>query len=254
MRREIRRIFAMLLLLAGLCAHTAFAEYSGDRQVQEFIPCIAGVWVDEAGHRQMHIFGGQDGINSFRIMGIRDWEGNAADGSAVLTVMEKRGSREMTVEYHRDGADSWLLLDGRLKVVPEQAEKVHAESVGGVSLDMPMMQLLYLYGPPAEYLEEAATKELCGVESYAWYYRNEGWLVTFDRSSSTVDRIFLFPGSRKFLDRAVLNCDSPLERFEGLYGLGRCPKAGDSFHLGQQEYLSFAGYPAYICLSIYNGQ
>ena len=29
MRREIRRIFAMLLLLAGLCAHTAFAEYSG---------------------------------------------------------------------------------------------------------------------------------------------------------------------------------------------------------------------------------
>ena len=167
---------------------------------------------------------------------------------------DKVPSREMTVEYHRDGADSWLLLDGRLKVVPEQAEKVHAESVGGVSLDMPMMQLLYLYGAPAEYLEEAATKELCGVESYAWYYRNEGWLVTFDRSSSTVDRIFLFPGSSKFLDRAVLNCDSPLERFEGLYGLGRCPKAGDSFHLGQQEYLSFAGYPAYICLSIYNGQ
>ena len=71
-----------------------------------------------------------------------------------------------------------------------------------------------LYGPPAEYLEEAATKALCGVESYAWYYRNEGWLVTFDMSSS----------------------------------------AGDSFHLGQHEYLSFAGYPGYICLSIYGGQ
>ena len=250
----MKKVLLLLAVLLCMVWESAGAEYSGDQKVQEFIPCITGIWVDEAGHRQMHIFGGQDGINSFRIMGIRDWEGNAADGSAVLTVMEKRGSREMTVEYHRDGADSWLLLDGRLKVVPEQAEKVHAESVGGVSLDMPMMQLLYLYGAPAEYLEEAATKELCGVESYAWYYRNEGWLVTFDRSSSTVDRIFLFPGSSKFLDRAVLNCDSPLERFEGLYGLGRCPKAGDSFHLGQQEYLSFAGYPAYICLSIYNGQ
>ncbi len=254
MRKEMRRIFVMLLLLAGLCAHTAFAEYSGDRQVQEFIPCIAGIWVDENGHRQMHIFGGRDGINTFRITAIRDWEGSDSNGSAVITVMEKRGSREMPVEYHRDGADSWLLLDGRLRLVPEQAEKVHAESVGGVFLDMPMMQLLYLYGPPAEYLEEAATKALCGVESYAWYYRNEGWLVTFDRSSSTVDRIFLFPGSSKFLDRSVLNCDSPLERFAGLYGFARKPAAGDSFHLGQHEYLSFAGYPGYICLSIYGGQ
>lgn len=247
----MRRIFMLVLVLAGLFVPSASAEYSGDQQVREFIPCIAGIWVDEAGHRQMHIFGGQDGINTFRITSIRDWQGNSQDGSAVITVMEKRGSREMSVEYHRDGADSWLLLDGRLKVVPEQHEKVHAESVGGVMLDMPLMQLLRLYGPPTDYLEEAATQALCGVEGYAWYYRNEGWLVTFDRNSSTVDRILLFPGSSKFLDRAVLNCDSPLERFAGLYGLHKTPAAGDIFHLGQQEYLSFAGYPGYICLSIY---
>ena len=246
--RKVLLLVAMLLCMAW---GTAGAEYSGDQKVREFIPCIAGIWVDENGHRQMHIFGGTDGINTFRITDIRDWQGNTADGSAVITVMEKRGSREMSVEYHRDGADSWLILDGRLKVVPEQSEKVHAESVGGVTLDMPVMRLLYLYGPPAEYLDEAAAKALCGVESYAWYYRNEGWLVTFDRSANTVDRIFLFSGSSKFLDRAVLNCDSPLEKFDGMYGLGRVPKAGDSFHLGQQEYLSFTGYPAYICLSIY---
>lgn len=247
----MRRIFLLVLVLAGLFVPSASAEYSGDQQVREFIPCIAGIWVDESGHRQMHIFGGQDGINTFRITSIRDWQGNSQDGSAVITVMEKRGSREISVEYHRDGAESWLLLDGRLKVVPEQHEKVHAESVGGVMLDMPLMQLLRLYGPPTDYLEEAATQALCGVEGYAWYYRNEGWLVTFDRNSSTVDRIFLFPGSSKFLDRAVLNCDSPLERFVGLYGLHKTPAAGDIFHLGQQEYLSFAGYPDYICLSIY---
>ncbi|MGM9540337.1 hypothetical protein [Anaerovibrio sp.] len=248
----MKRILLLALVLAGLFVRPAFAEYSGDQQVREFIPCIAGIWVDEAGHRQMHIFGGQDGINTFRITNIRDWQGNSQDGSAVITVMEKRGSREMSVAYHRDGDDSWLLLDGRLKVVPEQQEKIHAESVGGVMLDMPLMKLLRLYGPPTDYLEEADTQALCGVSSYAWYYRSEGWLVTFDPSSGTVDRIFLFPGSSKFLDRAVLNCDSPLERFAGLYGLHKTPAPGDVFHLGQQEYLSFAGYPGYICLSIYD--
>lgn len=235
----------------GLFISRASAEYSGERHLADFLPCITGVWVDENGHRRMDIFSGQNGVNTCRVMDMRDWQGDAGEGSAVIIIMEKQGVHEMSVEYHRNGGDSWLLLDGRLKMVPEQQEKRHAESVGGVTLDMPMMQLLQLYGAPYAYLKPEDTQALCGVSSYGWHYKNEGWLVTFDSTSGTVDRIFLFPGSTRFLDNTVLNCDSPLERFAGLYGFARTPAAGDNFPLGEQEYLSFAGYPDYICLTIY---
>lgn len=245
----MRKALFLLVVLVCLLASRGMA-YSGDDEVQDFLPCITGTWADEQGHRKVHIFGGTEGINTFRIVAIKDWQGNKLDGSAVITVMEKRATRDMAVEYHR-GENSYLVLDNRLKLVPAENEKHHAETVGGVMLDMPMMGLLKLYGPPQEYLDEAATQSLCGVESYSWYYRNEGWLATFDPCTNTVDRIFLFAGSQKFLDNVVLNADSDLSRFAGLYGFSKTPAKGDIFHLGEQEYLSFAGYPDYICLSIY---
>ena len=245
----MKKALLLLTVLMCLLASRGMA-YSGDEKVQEFLPCITGTWVDEQGHRKVHIFGGTAGINTFRIVAIKDWQGSMVEGTAEITIMEKRASRDMSVEYHR-GESSYLILDKRLKLVPEKSEKIHAETVGGVMLDMPMMGLLKLYGPPQEYLDEASTKSLCGVESYSWYYKNEGWLATFDPCTSTVDRIFIFAGSQKFLDTVVLNADSDLSRFAGLYGFSKIPAKGDVFHLGEQEYLSFAGYPDYICLSIY---
>lgn len=241
----------LLLLTVFMCLLASRGmAYSGDESVQEFLPCITGTWVDEQGHRQVHIFGGTAGINTFSIVAIKNWQGNMREGSAMITVMEKRATRDMFVEYHR-GENDYLILDKKLKLVPEKSEKIHAETVGGIMLDMPMMGLLKLYGPPQEYLDEAATKNLCGVEGYSWYYKNEGWLATFDPCTNTVDRIFLFAGSQKFLDTVVLNADSDVSRFAGLYGFSKTPAKGDVFHLGEQEYLSFAGYPNYICLSIY---
>lgn len=238
--------------LPGLSGGTAEAAYSVDEEIQRFLACIEGKWVDANGHRGTRILSGYDGINNFRITNIRDWQGDERDGSAVITIMERRGSREMQVKYHREGSHSRLWLDNRLLLVPEMAEKQHAESVGGVHLDMTIMEMLKLYGPPAKALSEAETKAICGVEAYGWYYQQDGWLVTFDPSVNTVDRIFLLKGSKKYLDRVVLNADSPLERFAGLYGFAKVPARGDVMDLGHQEYLSFAGYPDYICLSIYS--
>ncbi len=247
----MKRLFILVCMLVAMLSSVAEA-YSGDEQSQSFMPCITGTWVDENGHRQIVIGDTTpDGINDARVQQISDWKGDAKDGSVIVRIMEKQGNREMKIQYHRDGANSWLLLDDTLKMVPKVADKVHSESIGGVTLDMSYMELLNLYGAPNMYLDADATEKLCGVHAYSFYYKNDGWLATFDPKTNTVDRIFLFAGSDKHLDKTVLDCDASLDRFQGLYGFANVPAKGDNVDLGNHEYLSFAGYPDYLCLSIY---
>ncbi len=247
----MKRLFILVCMLAAMLSSVAEA-YSGDEQSQSFMPCITGTWVDENGHRQIVIGDTTpDGINDARVQQISDWKGDAKDGSVIVSIMEKQGNREMKIQYHRDGANSWLLLDDTLKMVPKVADKVHSESIGGVTLDMSYMELLNLYGAPNMYLDADATEKLCGVHAYSFYYKNDGWLATFDPKTNTVDRIFLFAGSDKHLDKTVLDCNASLDRFQGLYGFANVPAKGDNVDLGNHEYLSFAGYPDYLCLSIY---
>lgn len=247
----MKKIIFLCTVLMCLCLSVASAEYSGETQIQKFLPNIAGDWTDSNGHRGIHISGSGNGINTFRFMDLLSWDGDDRDGTAVIRVMEKRDARDMKVVYHRDGANSYLILDDRVRMVPKTGEKQHVESVGGVKLDMTLMDLLRLYGPPTEDWHETTTKGMLGVKAHAWYYKNDGWAVTFDKSTNTVDRIYLMTGSTKFLDNVVLNADSPLEKFSGYYGFSKVPAAGDVFDLGQQEYLHFLGYPRFISLSIY---
>lgn len=262
----------ILMMMVMLVSSVAFAYDVTETNIKKLVNNLNGTWVDAQGHRPITF--ANYALNNIRIMDVKNVKGNEVKGSADLILGELTGTQELRVSWANENGSKVLRIDDLdrdtdvLVMYRKTGDIKHAESIGGITLDMTEDQLNSVYGRGLalpvkdttgfdaqtleilEYLNNEAKNT--GIEEYAWYYPKSGVVVTFDRRTYTVDRVVLLFNSDKALDRSVLTCNSPLDKFAGLYGWQNEPKAGDVVDMGNGEYMDFSEYPYCIILSLKN--
>lgn len=262
----------MLMMMVMLVSSVAFANDTTEVNITKVVSALNGTWVDAQGHRPITF--ADYALNNIRIMDVKNVTGNEVKGSADLVLGELTGTQELRVSWANENGSKVLRIDDLdretdvLVMYQKNGDIKHAESIGGITLDMTEDQLNSIYGRglalPVKDTEgfDAQTLEILeylnneakntGIEEYAWYYPKSGVVVTFDRRTYTADRVALLFNSDKALDRSVLTCNSPLDKFAGLYGWDSNPTAGSVVDMGNGEYMDFSEYPYCIILSLKN--
>lgn len=262
----------MLMMMVMLVSSVAFANDVTEANITKVVHSLNGTWVDAQGHRPITF--ANYALNNIRIMDVKNVTGNEVKGSADLVLGELTGTQELRVSWANENGSKVLRIDDLdretdvLVMYQKNGDIKHAESIGGITLDMTEDQLNSIYGRGLalpvkdtvgfdaqtleilEYLNNEAKNT--GIEEYAWYYPKSGVVVTFDRRTYTADRVALLFNSDKALDRSVLTCNSPLDKFAGLYGWDSNPTAGSVVDMGNGEYMDFSEYPYCIILSLKN--
>ncbi|MCR5176969.1 MAG: hypothetical protein K6C05_09000 [Anaerovibrio sp.] len=239
---------AVLVLVAGFFttafANTAFKE---TENLDRMYDCIGGTWIDQNGHRPVEIT--NSALNGVRIADAENFVGDAATGSATLTLADLSGTKFMNVYWATVSGRKTIRLNDSLVLAPMRAAASHTETVGGLYLDMKMTDLLAKYGA-ARNLTPAETQERCGLLVGSWYYQDIGLIVTFDPCTYTIDRLIVLEDSDTAFDRSMLNASSDLDKYVGIYGWKNKLKSGDVVSMGSGESMSFKYYPAAVILQL----
>lgn len=246
----MKRLFSVLCSLLMLCiSGMALASSSPeDDHLSKIQEGIHGVWCDQNGHRPV-VFA-YDQLNEMRITDASNFSGDKFNGSATLTLLGKEGTKFFNIYWDNTAGKRSLNLGGNLQLQPKTGEINHAESVGGLTLDMTMAEVSRKYSGDAHMLTPSETKAMCGVNDIGWYFSNIGLIVTYDDETFTVDRLILLKGAQTAFDRGTLNADSPLSRYAEVYDWSYAPEAGSVVDMGNGESMSFQYYPQAVMLKL----
>ena len=243
--KRLLMVFSSLVLLCSCCI--AFAASPEEKDLNHLQDSVGGIWCDANGHRPVDFMLGT--MNTIRITDAQNFAGDNFNGSATMTLLGREGTKFLNVYWSTTAGKKALSLGDSLKLIPRNNYLKHPDTVGGLSLDMTMAEVEKKYSE-GTMLSPSETKALCGVEDIGWDYKDIGLVVTYDNNTFTVDRLIILKGATTAFDRSVLNADSPLDKFAGIYGWKKNPAPGDVIHLGEGEDMSFAYYPQAIILKL----
>lgn len=246
----MKRLFSLFCTLLMLCSGgivlaSSSPEYDHMDRLNE---SINGAWCEQNGHRPV-VFA-YDQLNEMRITDASNFTGDKFNGSATLTVLAKEGTKFYNIYWDNTAGKRVINLDGVLRLYPKTGEINHAESVGGLTLDMTMAEVDRRYSGDARMMTPSETKAMCGVNDIGWYFKDIGLIVTYDDYTFTVDRLIILNGAKTAFDRSVLNADSPLYRYAEVYGWSYTPELGSVVDMGNGESMSFKYYPQAVMLKL----
>ena len=244
--KRLLMVFSSLVLLCSCCI--AFAAPNEGTRLNQLMDSIGGVWCDKSGHRPVNF--SDNKLNGLRISDAQNFAGDKYNGSATITILGKEGTQFVNVYWSTVAGKKTLSLGDSLTFTPKTSDIKHPETVGGLSLDMTMDEVENKYGGNERILTPLETRALCGIDDISWYYENIGLIVTFDNNTFTVDRLIILKGASTAFDRSVLNADSPLDKYAGIYGWKKNPAPGDVLNLGAGEDMSFVYYPQLVMLKL----
>ena len=245
---NIMRIVKILLLCIIIGILNTIAVTSANempkKYVDQALDLMEGQWYDNNNNLVVNISNRK--INDCLVIAGFDFAGGRSNAKGIFRIAEQQGYRDLIIEWHiSHTAQDKLVLNNTLFLHKESVGVQYYESVGGVHLGMTKQQLLAKYGSPSHNLTAKGTNSLCGVMVPSWLYASDGWLVTFN--ADVIDRIVIFNGGTRKLDRTGLNCLNSMDSFASAYGTSK----SQIMSIGHGEYLIFFDYPRSIMLSPY---
>lgn len=235
--------FCVIIGIINIFA-VASANEMPEKYVNRALDLMEGQWYDINNNLVLNISNRK--INDCSVIAGFDFAGGRADAEGIFRIVEQQGYRDLIIEWHISHTyQDKLVLNNTLTLHKGTAGVRYYESVGGVHLGMTKQQLLEKYGSPSHKLTAQNTNFLCGVMVSSWLYAGDGWLVTF--KADAIDRIIIFKGGTRKLDRTGLNCMNSIDSFANAYGTSK----SKIMSIGHGEYLSFYDYPRSIMLSPY---